>query len=222
MQRREQRPDREQRRRVRTARGRRLDKQKSRRTADTAVLVERTESPGETQTEALRVRLKVWQTQKSPDCVHVRAAGGFGEQIQVDAIPVRVRTPQPGAVLELDGDSGENMVSEPPDQVEETEPGRGHERADQRRRERTEQWARRPESPEPVSSYERPSVHAHQLSGSHARWTRLHHAVTLSAGSRGTVTLHAGLTDLRGAHILRAALIRTKLRGGGEMSGQTP
>ncbi len=115
-----------------------------------------------------------------------------------------------GAVFELDRDSGENMVSEPPDQVEEAEPGRGHERADQRGRRWTEQRAGQPESSEPVSSYGRSSVHAH-LSGSRARRTRMHHSVTLSAGSRGTVTLHARLSDLRSSHILRAALIRRNL-----------
>jgi len=205
-----ERAHREQRHRVRPARGWRPRQQEPRRTAvATTVLNKRTESLGEAQTEALRFGLEVGQTQESPDRVHVRAAGGSGEQVQVDAIPVRVRAPEPGAVPEPDGDAGQNMVSEPPDQVEEAEPGRRHQRADRRERSRAE---RVPESPEPVPSHERAPVHALRLPGPRARRTRVHGAVAVPAGSRGSVALHAGLADLRRAHVLHAALIRAEWR----------
>lgn len=204
-----ERAHREQRHRVRPARGRRLHQQEPGRTAVATVLNKRTESLREAQTQALRFGLEVRQTQESPDRVHVRAAGGSGEQVQVHTIPVRVRASEPGAVPEPDGDAGQNMVSEPPDQVEEAEPGRGHQCADRRERRRAE---RVPESPEPVPAHERAPVHAHRLPGPRARRTRVHGAVAVSAGSRGSVALHAGLADLRRAHVLRAALIRTESR----------
>lgn len=73
-----------------------------------------------------------WQrkTATGPHGVHVRTAGGAGEQVQDHAVPVGVRAAEPRAVAVAHRDPGENMVPEQADQVEEAEPRAGREQPD--------------------------------------------------------------------------------------------
>ena len=63
-----------------------------------------------------------------PHGLHLRAAGGAGEQVQADAVPVRLRTTEPRPVPEPDGDPSEDLVPESPDEMEETESRSRHQR----------------------------------------------------------------------------------------------
>lgn len=71
------------------------------------------------QTPALRAGVR--QAQARQDGVHVRATGGFGEQVSHDAVPVSVWKTEPGPVSESDRDAGENLVPEQEDQMEKAE-----------------------------------------------------------------------------------------------------
>lgn len=71
------------------------------------------------QTPALRAGLR--QAQARQDGVHVRATGGFGEQVSHDAVPVSMWKTEPGPVSESDRNAGENLVPEQEDQMEKAE-----------------------------------------------------------------------------------------------------
>lgn len=71
------------------------------------------------QTPALGAGLR--QAQARQDGVHVRATGGFGEQVSHDALPVSVWKTEPGPVPESDRNTGENLVPEQEDQMEKAE-----------------------------------------------------------------------------------------------------
>lgn len=69
------------------------------------------------------------QAAAGANSLHVRAAGGAREQVQDHQVPVGVRETQPGVVAVADGDTGQDLVPEQEDEVEETEPGSGRELA---------------------------------------------------------------------------------------------
>lgn len=76
-------------------------------------------------TEAAASGPGVHQTAARQNRVHVRAAGGSGEQVPRNSLPVRVRETEPGSVSESDRNAGEDLVPKQEDQVEKAEPRGG-------------------------------------------------------------------------------------------------
>ena len=72
----------------------------------------------------------VGQAATRPDGLHLRTVGGAGEQVQAHALPVGVRAAKSRIVAQPDRDPGEDLVPEPPDQVEEAESRSGYQHAD--------------------------------------------------------------------------------------------